>query len=152
MANLKKSVILLLLIWLCCFFTVKAKGHDWENHHILQINREPARAYFIPYQRKPGDSQLSLDGYWRFRWTDTPEKRMKDFYRVDFDDSRWKQFLVPANWEVNGYGTPVYISAGYPFRINPPFVTSEPKRDWTTYTERNPVGQYRRTFKVSWIG
>ncbi len=24
-------------------------AHDWENHHILQINREPARAAFIPY-------------------------------------------------------------------------------------------------------
>ena len=23
--------------------------HDWENHHVLQINREPARAAFVPY-------------------------------------------------------------------------------------------------------
>ena len=23
--------------------------HDWENHHVLQINREPARAAFTPF-------------------------------------------------------------------------------------------------------
>jgi len=41
---------------------------------------------------------------------------------------------------------PIYVSAGYPFKIDPPYVTSEPKKDWTTYEERNPTGQYRRTF------
>lgn len=28
-------------------------------------------------------------------------------------------FPVPANWEINGYGTPIYVSAGYPFKIDP---------------------------------
>ena len=149
---MKKNFISLVVLTLLCTFTAKAEKHDWENNHILQINREPARAYFFPFQFKPGDSQISLDGSWKFRWTRNPEERIKDFYRVDFNDSQWVQFQVPANWEVNGYGTPVYISAGYPFRINPPYVTSEPKHDWTTYIERDPVGQYRRTFKVSWKG
>ena len=40
--------------------------HDWEDHHVLQINREPARAYFIPYGEKAGDRMLSLNGDWRF--------------------------------------------------------------------------------------
>jgi len=123
-------------------------SRDWENHHILQINREPARAAFIPFALRPGDRMISLDGTWRFRWTATPEEREVDFYRSDFDDSQWVNFPVPANWEVNGYGTPIYVSAGYPFKINPPFVTDEPKATYTTYTERNPVGQYRRTFSL----
>ena len=57
-----------------------------------------------------------------------------------------KSFPVPANWEINGYGTPIYVSAGYPFKIDPPRVMGEPKASYTTYKERNPVGQYRRTF------
>ena len=127
--------------------------HDWEDNHILQINREPARAYFIPYGEQKGDRMLSLNGDWKFRWTKTPDERIKDFYRTDFDASSWATLAVPANWEVNGYGTPIYISAGYPFKINPPYVTKEPKKDWTTYEERNPTGQYRRTFAVpdSWV-
>lgn len=121
-------------------------GKDWENHHVLQINREPARAAFVPYCERMGDSSMTLDGQWRFRWTPTPNGRITDFFRKDFDDSSWTNFPVPANWEVNGYGTPIYVSAGYPFKINPPRVMGEPKASYTTYKERNPVGQYRRSF------
>ena len=122
--------------------------HDWEDNHVLQINREPARAYFMPYGVKAGDRTLSLNGDWHFRWTKTPDEFIKDFYRTDYDVSSWTKFLVPANWEVNGYGTPIYVSAGYPFKIDPPYVTREPKKEWTTYEERNPTGQYKRTFTL----
>ena len=60
-----------------------AQHHDWEDNHVLQINREPARAYFIPFGEKTGDRQISLNGTWAFRWTKTPEERVKDFYRSD---------------------------------------------------------------------
>ena len=122
--------------------------HDWEDNHVLQINREPARAYFIPYAEHKGDRMVTLNGEWQFRWTKTPDERIHDFYRTDFDASTWDKLAVPANWEVNGYGTPIYISAGYPFKIDPPYVMREPKKEWTTYVERNPTGQYRRTFTI----
>lgn len=125
-----------------------AEHHDWEDQHVLSINREPARAAFMPYQAKKGDSQMSLNGEWKFRWTKTPEERIVDFYRTDYSCKGWKSLAVPANWEVNGYGTPIYISAGYPFKINPPYVMTTPKKDWTTYEERNPTGQYKRTFQL----
>ena len=123
--------------------------HDWEDNHVLQINREPARAYFIPFGEKAGDRQLSLNGMWKFRWTKTPKERVLDFYRIDYDRCQsWDDFPVPANWEVNGYGTPIYVSAGYPFKIDPPYVTHEPPKSYTTYEERNPTGQYKRTFTL----
>lgn len=125
-----------------------AEHHDWEDQHVLSINREPARAAFMPYQAKKGDSQMLLNGEWKFRWTKTPEERIVDFYRTDYSCKGWKSLAVPANWEVNGYGTPIYISAGYPFKINPPYVMTTPKKDWTTYEERNPTGQYKRTFQL----
>jgi len=140
--------LVLNLIALTMFVSAFADGkhHDWEDNHVLQINREPARAYFIPYGVKAGDRTLSLNGDWRFRWTKTPDEMIMDFYRTDYDVSNWKTLAVPANWEVNGYGTPIYVSAGYPFKIDPPYVTREPKKEWTTYEERNPTGQYKRTF------
>lgn len=130
------------------YVTAQHFPHDWENHHVLHINREPARAAFFPFSKKQGDRQMSLNGRWKFSWTATPEERIPDFYRTSFDDSQWSEFPVPANWEVNGYGTPIYVSAGYPFKINPPYVTGEPKPTYTTFKERNPVGQYRRTFSL----
>lgn len=122
--------------------------HDWENHHVLQINREPARAAFTPFHVQKGDCSICLDGTWKFRWTPVPNERIVEFYQTDFNDKDWVGFPVPANWEVNGYGTPIYVSAGYPFKIDPPRVMGEPKVDYTTYKERNPVGQYRRSFQL----
>ena len=50
----------------------------------------------------------------------------------------------PSNWELQGYGVPIYVDAGLPFAENPepPFVDHED----------NPVGSYRRSFTVpeSW--
>ena len=133
---------------------IHAQQRNWENNNILQINREPARSYFMPFGKKAGDRQMSLNGEWKFRWTKTPEERIPDFYRTDYDCSKWKDFPVPANWEVNGYGTPIYASAGYTFKIDPPYVTKEPKQKYTAYTERNPTGQYKRSFMLpkEWMG
>lgn len=122
--------------------------HGWENHHVLQINREPARAAFTPFHAQKGDCSICLDGTWKFRWTPVPDERIVEFYQTDFNDKDWVGFPVPANWEVNGYGTPIYVSAGYPFKIDPPRVMGEPKVGYTTYKERNPVGQYRRSFQL----
>ena len=125
------------------------RQHDWENQHVLQINRQPARAAFFPYFAEPGDRTLSLNGEWRFRWTPVPEDAASEgFWRTDFDDSAWVLFPVPANWEVNGYGTPVYASAGYTFKIDPPRVMGTPKATYTAFSERNPTGRYRRSFTL----
>ncbi|MDE6765698.1 MAG: beta-galactosidase, partial [Duncaniella sp.] len=128
-------------------------AREWENHHILQINREPARVAFIPFGDVRGDRSRSLDGEWRFHWSPTPDGRVAGFERPEFDDSSWSHFNVPGVWEVNGYGTPIYASAGYTFKINPPYVTDTPKENFTAFVERNPTGQYRRTFSVpdSWL-
>ena len=126
----------------------------WNNNHVLEINRLPARGGFMPYASEPGDRSMSLNGTWRFHWVPRPSERPMDFYREDFNDAAWTDFPVPANWELNGYGTPIYISAGFPFKIDPPFITSEPSRGNTTYLERDPVGSYRRLFDLpaDWEG
>ena len=148
---------------LSCLLSRIDAAPDWENEQVLEINREPARATFVPYataeQVLAGDAAaspyvFSLDGPWKFHWVPRPEERPADFFRTDFDDSNWAVLPVPANWEMHGYGTPIYISAGYAFAIDPPRVTTEPKPDWTTFHERNPVGSYRRTFELpaAWDG
>ncbi len=144
---------------LCCILTafsliIFAQRNDWENESVLQINRERARASFVPYLQSKGDMSMTLDGDWKFNWTTTPDKQPADFYKKDFDDSHWKLFKVPADWEMNGYGTPIYCSSGYVFKIDPPRVMTEPNKHYTTYIERNPTGCYRRTFSLppTWNG
>jgi beta-galactosidase len=145
-----------LLLFILSFASslVIAQEHDWENQSVLQINREPARAVYVPYLHEPGDMMMTLDGEWKFNWTRTPDLQPADFYKSDFDDRAWKTFPVPGDWEMNGYGTPVYCSSGYIFKIDPPRVMSEPDKRYTTYVERNPTGCYRRTFTLpaAWQG
>lgn len=130
---------------------------DWENLSVLEINREAAHASYIPYSsteqalagiRENSPYFLSLNGQWKFHWAPRPEERPVDFYQPCFNDAAWKTISVPGNWETQGYGTPIYVSSGYPFRIDPPRVTSEPPADYTAFNERNPVGSYRYAFDL----
>ncbi len=126
---------------------------EWENPEVFQINREPARANFTRFQSEElalkgdrGDSAFykSLNGMWKFHWVRKPADRPVDFYRSDFEDTKWDEIPVPSNWELQGYGLPIYTNLIYPFPKNPPFIP----HSW------NPVGSYRRTFTVpeSWEG
>ncbi|MCM1050333.1 MAG: DUF4981 domain-containing protein [Paenibacillus sp.] len=148
---MKRGNILFSILIASSAMTVAAQQrvqHDWENNHVLHINREPARAAFIPYGEIKGDRSMSLNGDWKFHWSTTPEGKVAGFEKPGFDDSAWSTLAVPAVWEVNGYGTPIYASAGYTFKINPPYVTDTPKENFTAFVERNPTGQYRRTFEI----
>ncbi|MBR4602587.1 MAG: beta-galactosidase [Prevotella sp.] len=116
---------------------------DWENPHVLGINKLPYHATLqLPSKWKECKEIVSLDGEWLFHWSRNPEERPAGFERDDYDVSRWDKIKVPGNWQTQGYGTPIYTNMEYPFRRNRPSVTSEPPKDWTAYENRNPVGSY----------
>ena len=58
----------------------------------------------------------------------------------------WEEIDVPSNWEMKGYGTPLYTNSTYPFLNNPPFIQAQ--RGYTMEQEPNPVGSYRREFTL----
>jgi beta-galactosidase len=131
----------------------KPSLNDWENPAVFQINREPARAAFLPYADESSAIAdeytrspwfLSLDGKWKFNWSPTPNERPMDFFKTDFNTTNWKEISVPSNWELNGYGIPIYTNITYPFVKNPPFIAHAD----------NPVGSYRRSFELpgNWNG
>ncbi len=129
------------------FFAATAfAAPEWEDETISQINREPHRASLLP--TAPG-SVLSLNGDWRFHYVDTPAERPEGFHKPEFGVSSWKTIPVPSSWQVQGYGTPLYSNAAYPFNVDPPRVTGEPDKNFTAFKERNPVGSYRRDFTVA---
>jgi len=140
-----------------------AGQQDWENPQVIGINKEPAHATLMPYPdrdqaltraREASPYYASLNGQWKFHWVSEPGKRPVDFFRPDFEVSSWKEIRVPSNWEMEGYGTPIYTNIVYPFKQDAPRVTSEPPQKYTAFAERNPVGSYRRTFTVpaGWQG
>ena len=127
--------------------------HDWENPDINGINKEKPHAYNFLFEEKAGNSMIhSLNGIWKFKWSPDPQSRPVDFYRENYSTKNWDHILVPGNWELQGFGTPVYTNITYPFKRDPPKVTSEPEKYFTSYQQRNPVGSYYTTFAIpeSW--
>ena len=152
-------------------------GNEWESPQQLALNKEQPKAWFFNFAsvdnaRKvlPDASEyyLSLDGTWRFNWVPNPSERPMDFYKCDFDDSKWDNVQVPMNWNVAGiqkdgsqkYGTPIYVNQPVIFKHQVAVgdwkkgVMREPAPHHTTYKHRNEVGSYRRTFTVpaEWEG
>jgi len=168
---MKKVIFLaLILLSLCSIGKVSAQSlksapvpPEIENPEMLGINKEPYHATLMPYanlqealgaKRHASSLCQSLNGAWKFNWVPTPEQRPVDFYKTDYDVSAWKEIPVPSNWEVHGYGTPFYRNLGYTIKKDFPRVMSEPEKWYTAYTERNPVGSYRREFNfpAEWMG
>lgn len=140
-----------------------AQTPDWENPQIIGRNKEPAHCTLIPNataeQAKTGTREASpfflpLNGRWRFHWAKSPSERPEEFYRLDFDVSGWDEISVPGNWQLQGYGVPIYTNVTYPFRKDPPRVMGPVPDDWTKAKLPNPVGSYRRAFTLpeSWAG
>ncbi len=118
-----------------------------ENPQITQVNQEVGRNPFVPFLNEEkavnGVSEqselfLSLIGDWKFSWSENIEKSIPNFYTSDFVDKKWKTINVPSNWEMQGYGDPMFRNIQQPFASNPPFV---PK-------DYNPVGLYRKNFTL----
>ncbi|GGF05620.1 glycoside hydrolase family 2 TIM barrel-domain containing protein [Flavobacterium limi] len=147
MQKIKTKIFLfgLLVIFVSGAVGQEKDRNDWENPQVFQINREPARASFLPYadeasaisdQYENSPWYFSLNGKWKFSWSPTPDQRPKDFYKTDFNTINWNELQVPSNWELHGYGIPIYTNITYPFERNPPFINHSD----------NPVGSYKKDF------
>ncbi len=148
---MKKNFTLMLVALLTLVLEASAQTtNDWENPHVLGINKLPYHATLqLPSKEKECKEIVSLDGQWYFHWSRNPEERPADFYRENYDVSQWGKIAVPGNWQMQGYGTPIYININYPFVKARPSVTAEPPQDWTAYENRNPVGSYVQFFDVT---
>jgi beta-galactosidase len=140
-------------------YTPPKNGYpEWNNNpEIFQLNRMEAHATLMPYntveealtgKRYASGYCKMLNGNWKFSFAENPEKRIKDFYKTDFDCSGWNEIKVPAHWQLEGYDYPQYTNIRYPWehteRVVVPFAP-------VVY---NPVGSYVTCFNVpeNWDG
>jgi len=124
--------------------------NDWENPAINGINKEKPHAYSFLSETKTKNQLIqSLNGIWKFKWSPNPQSRPVDFYKENYSTENWNNILVPGNCELQGFGTPIYTNITYPFKRDPPKLTSEPPKNFTSYLQRNPVGSYYTTFIIS---
>jgi beta-galactosidase len=135
---------------------------ELQTPDVVSVNRMPMRAEAFAFESKALAEKrekeasayfMTLNGTWKFNWVQDPHNRPLDFFKTGFNDASWKNFKVPANWETNGYGLPIYVNQPYEFagarfrggRLNPPFDIPE---------NNDPVGSYRKkiTIPSNWDG
>ena len=126
-----------------------AKGADADEslpYHrdlsVLSVGKLPARTTFMTYGDRESAATFDygrspyyelLNGEWDFRY-------------VEGETEKTGKITVPGNWEVQGYGTAIYVNQPYEFLGGHPTPPSLP--------DVIPYGVYSRTFRVpeSWKG
>jgi len=148
---------LIISILALCSVTVFSQKNEWKDPKINEVNRLQMHASYFAYEseqaaldgtKENSDRFLSLNGLWRFNWVKNADERPTDFYTVGYNDKGWAYMNVPALWELNGYGDPMYVNVGYPWR-------NQFKSDPPNFPEENNhVGSYRReiTIPAGWTG
>ena len=161
-----------ILVTLMALINLSINAQKQENRYaeitnpkLVNINKLPPRSSFFSFTNvsdakeasfsSKGSIALLLNGTWKFHYTENfSDRPMKDFYNMQFDVQSWNDIQVPGNWEVQGFGTPIYVNATYEFtspgfppywdKPNPPLVPEE----------FNPTGTYRKEFEIpqSWDG
>jgi len=128
---------------------------NWENHQVVGVNKLPAHVNVVPYstfvealagEKEKSPFYHSLNGNWKFNWVKSPAQRPVDFYNPEFDVSSWDEIPVPSNWELQGYGIPIYVNIPYEW-------TTDPQPPAVPH-DYNPVGSYRTNFTIpeNWKG
>lgn len=135
-----------------------------ENQKIVNINKEPARAWFIPYTcrcnalsgarilrghtpdsadaaivSEKNSRRKMLNGDWDFIYCNN-KKEAADALRCVFageNKNKYDKIKVPSNWQMYGYDSPQYVNALYPIPLDPPHVPYD-----------NPAGIYMRNFNI----
>jgi beta-galactosidase len=152
-----KKILLMWVLGLCVILVNGQTFKEWQDPEINQINRAPMHTDFFAYEnleaadegvKERSNNYMSLNGTWKFSWVANADQRPVDFFKLEYNDKAWDNIQVPAVWELNGYGDPIYTSAGYAwknqYKNNPPFVP----------IEKNHVGSYRREIEIpsDWKG
>ncbi|MDL2212852.1 DUF4981 domain-containing protein, partial [Bacteroides sp. OttesenSCG-928-N06] len=145
----------------CCLaafgMTAMAQSNEWTNPEVNAVNRAPMHTNYFAYEsveaaqkgiKEKSVNYMTLNGTWKFNWVKDSDARPLDFYRTDFNDKGWDNLPVPGLWELNGYGDPLYVNIGYPWREQ--FANNPPQIPVTG----NHVGSYRKEIVIpaGWNG
>ncbi len=80
-----------------------------ENTSVFGQGQVDPRAWYIP------SDAISLDGQWKFSYYESPLDVPGDFFRKGFNDRKWDSITVPSNWEMQGFGEPLFRNVTTPF-------------------------------------
>ncbi len=131
-----------------------------DNPEIFRVNCVPAHSdhgfYLSEEEAKEGKSVLSqsLNGIWKFRYSENAQARPAEFFKEKFDSSDFDEIQVPCHIEMAGYDKIHYINTMYPWEAKyyrRPAGSLGGKAKWQgmfSEASYNPVGSYVKEFDL----
>ncbi len=135
---------------------IAAKPPYWKDMKVFSLNANTERTELIFWSNQEdavkknfeeSENYLDLNGVWKFKYFPSQELLDTGIVRTTYEQAKeWSDIKVPGNWEVQGFGIPIYVNFRYEFMPvdpKPPHIPDE-----------NPTGVYFRNFEVpeSWAG
>ncbi|WP_190284970.1 glycoside hydrolase family 2 TIM barrel-domain containing protein [Bacillus sp. S3] len=157
----------------------KSQLPNWQNPQVIGVNKQPPHATMQIFPNEEGALKKtssyyhSLNGKWKFHFSQKINEIPSQFFDVKFQDNHWNEISVPGSWQLQGYDQPIYSNFRYPFNpnyhiyfselnetdlpqfkkavsdfkhsINPDYPTLHPP---FIPEDKNSVGLYRTTFSI----
>ena len=121
----------------------------WQDLNVTSVNAETQRTEAVWFADRAdalkkgfrqSENYVDLNGEWEFKYFD-------DYHEMErYKGSDWDRIKVPGNWEVQGFGVPIYVNIPYDFAPRDPQPPMLP--------DIFPAAIYHRTFAVpeGWKG
>lgn len=150
------------LLTACLLFAsaVGLKSQDkklpyWRDMHVLSVNKQAPRSSFMTYdnEKEALSSKYEnskyyklLNGTWKFYFTEDQRQLPANLENPSTSFSEWHDIQVPGNWELQGFGTAIYVNHPYEFQPRNPQPPLLP--------DATPVGVYKREIEIpsDWKG
>lgn len=128
----------------------------WKDLEVFAVNSETERTEMIFWDNwedalsqdfEQSSYYKNLNGTWKFLYHDSQENMDPEIGKTTAAKAEsWENIKVPGNWEVQGFGIPIYVNTDFEFATwnpQPPFIP-----------DQNPTGVYYRSFEVpqDWAG
>ncbi|MDR1402164.1 MAG: DUF4981 domain-containing protein [Tannerellaceae bacterium] len=122
---------------------------------VISVNKQYPRTPFMSYDAEAdalngtyenGRYYQSLNGIWKFYYTDDQRLLPDGITDPETDAAAWSDINVPGNWEVQGFGTAIYVNHPYEWQPRGPQPPLLP--------DATPAGVYRREIEIpaAWQG
>ena len=128
----------------------------WQDVNVVKVNKEYPRTQFMTFNTKEealnkrfeeSEYYMSLNGTWKFYFVDAYKELPENVTDSTVSVEGWRDIKVPGNWEMQGFGTAIYVNHPYEFVERDPR-TRYPKMEQPWLPEENPVGVYRREIDI----
>lgn len=122
----------------------KINKEFWQDIKVFNIGSEKRSGAGFPLNKTFKPKTTSLNGTWKFKFCESVNDIEIGYWTESFDHSHFDDLIVPSEWQIQGYGVPIYTNYAYPYafsRTNIPHIKPE----------LNPCGLYVKEFELDEI-